>query len=248
MKKLLYIIPVFLLLFTLTACFDTMAYEKDIHDFHLAYDEYSHYDLCECGQKENEEAHIFSDAIVVISEPTCTTEGIKEYTCIVCEYKEQRKTPALGHTYSDWEVVTAPTCISKGQSKRVCTVCGLEEFKDIDYAAHTPTPYTDVAADCTHEGHVGGSYCSICKEELEPSTVTQKTPHTFGEWETTITPDCIHKGQAKRVCSNCNYEEYKELDYTNHKSTPYEDKALSMLESLIMIQASIMNIIMMDMK
>ena len=222
-KYLLFVFTILVVLFTLTSC-DTTPIQKDYHNFELKYDEHSHFDLCECGKKENEEAHYFSDAIIVVSYPTCTTEGIEEYTCVFCKYKEQRTIPALGHKYSDWEVVADPTCITKGQAKRVCTVCGVEEFKDIDYAAHNSTPYTDVTADCTHEGHIGGSYCSICKDELEPSTIIEKTPHAFGEWETTITPDCIHKGQAKRICSNCNYEDYKELDYTDHTPVSYTDE------------------------
>lgn len=223
MKKYLLLLLSLIILIPLSSC-DTSDIALENHEYHLSYNDDSHYDLCECGDIINIEEHIFSDAVTVITKPTCTTEGINEYHCIKCDYREQRIVPALGHTYSNWEVVTDPTCISKGQSKRVCTICGIEEFKDIDYAAHTPTPYTDVEADCTHEGHIGGSYCSHCKDELEAATIIQKTPHTFGPWITTIEPDCIHKGQAKRVCTNCNFEEYKELDYTDHTPASYTDK------------------------
>ena len=228
-KYITLIITTLILIFTLSSC-DTEDIVNNHHDFHIAYDEHNHFEECDCGEKQNEEAHIFSDAIHVISYPTCTTEGVEEYHCIVCDYKEQRKTKALGHTFGDWETIQSSTCISKGQAKRVCTVCGAEEFKELDLVSHIPTPYTDVAASCTHEGHVGGSYCSVCKEELEPYTITSKIPHTFTEWETIQTPDCIHKGQAKRVCTICNYEEYKELDYTDHTPVNYDDKASSCTE------------------
>ena len=221
-KYLLSILTLFILLFSLTSC-DTSNIEKDYHDLKLAYDENSHYDLCECGHKENEEAHIFSDAIHVISYPTCTTEGIEEYHCIVCNYKEQRTTPALGHKYGDWEVVTEPTCISKGQAKRVCELCGAEEYKDIDIISHTPVANTELESSCTHTGLTGGTHCSVCNQELSPSTVVDKKEHNYGDWTTTIEADCTHKGQEVRVCQDCNHEEYREVAIKSHTATPYTD-------------------------
>lgn len=221
-KYITLIITTFILIFTLSSC-DTEDIVNNHHDFHIAYDEHNHFEECDCGEKQNEEAHIFSDAIHVISEPTCTTEGIEEYHCIACGYKEQRKTKALGHTFGEWETIQSSTCISKGQAKRVCTVCGAEEFKELDLVSHTPTPYTDVNADCTHEGHTGGTYCSVCHEELTPSTVTPKTAHHFGEWETTIEATCQHVGSQKRVCQDCGHEETQELPILNHTIVPNDE-------------------------
>ena len=199
MKKYILLLLSLLIIIPLTSC-DTSSIENDYHDFKLSYDNQNHYDICECGKKENEEAHIFSDEVTVIAAPTCTTEGIEEYHCIVCGYKEQRATEPLGHTFDDWQEAVSATCISKGQLKRVCSKCGQEEFKETDYAAHTPVADDTLEATCSHEGHTGGTHCKVCKQELTEPTTIEKKNHNYGPWTTTIEATCTHKGQEKRTC------------------------------------------------
>lgn len=260
MKKLLYLIPLFGLLL-LTSCINTNSIEKDIHDYRPSYNEEYHYNLCECGEKENIEAHTFTEEVIV--EPTCETEGKIKYTCS-CGYTKEETVEALGHTpkkvdgtlatcdntglsdgvvcstcgktlevqtitpklnheFGQWEIDTEATCISKGKEKRECIHCHIEEYRDIEKIAHTPTPYTNLAADCTHEGHTGGSYCSFCNQELEPKTVIDKTSHSYGEWITTDEPTCIAIGHAKRVCEVCGNTEYKDLEKTAHTPVAYDE-------------------------
>ena len=50
-------------------------------------------------------------------------------------------------------------------------------------------------------------------------TITLDTPvheHTFGEWTTTKEPSCTEKGEKKRICSSCEYEETEEIEMTEH--------------------------------
>ena len=224
MKRHLLIFISFIFIIFLSSC-DTSNMVFENHEYEHTYDEHYHYDKCSCGDIKNKEEHIFSDAIHVITYPTCTTEGINEYHCIACDYKEKRTVPALGHKYGSWEVIQEPTCISKGQSKRVCEICGDEEFKELDIISHKPHNYDDLDSDCTHEGHIGGTYCEVCNIELTPSTKVDKKDHSYGEWETTVEPTCITKGQARRICSICNHEEYIELDMIDHKPISYNDEA-----------------------
>lgn len=222
MKKYLLLLLSLFIIIPLVSC-DTSSIENDYHDFKLSYDNQNHYDLCECGKKENEEAHIFSDAVTLIASPTCTTEGIEEYHCIVCGYKEQRAIEPLGHTFDDWQEAVVSTCISKGQQKRVCTICGQEEFKETDYAAHKPIADDTLEATCTSEGHTGGSHCSVCHEEITPSTVIPVKEHNYGNWTTSIEADCTHKGQEKRICQDCNHEEYRDVDIKPHTVVPNDE-------------------------
>ena len=85
MKKLLYLITLLGLLL-LTSCINTNSIEKDIHEYRPSYDEEYHYNLCECGEKENIEAHTFTEEVIV--EPTCETEGKIKYTCS-CGYTKE---------------------------------------------------------------------------------------------------------------------------------------------------------------
>ena len=221
-KYLLFILSAFILIFTLSSC-DTSDLENEYHDFHVAYNDEGHYDLCDCGHKEHEEEHIFSDAIHMIQKESCSQEGIYEYHCIGCDYTKEVRIDKLPHEFGDWETTVEATCLNQGQQKRVCKNCGYEEFKDTNKAPHTPVAYDTVDADCTHEGHTGGTYCEICHEELTPYTILDKTSHHFGEWETTIEPNCEHIGHQHRVCEDCGHEETQELPKTNHIAKSYED-------------------------
>nr|MCR5224067.1 hypothetical protein [Bacilli bacterium] len=131
-------------------------------------------------------------------------------------YEREEDVPALGHHFTEWQEDIAATCTAKGREKRVCEHCGLVEYNDIPMLSHSPVPYDDVAADCTHDGHIGGSYCEHCHEEIEPYTVVDKTSHTFGPWETVVEATCTSKGQEKRVCSVCGYTEYQVIEMKEH--------------------------------
>ena len=151
-KYLLFIISALVLVFSLTSC-DTSDIANDNHNFTVKYNDDVHYNECDCGHKEHEEAHIFSDAIHMIQKESCSQEGIYEYHCIVCDYTKEIRKDKLPHEFGDWETTVEATCLNQGQEKRVCKNCGYEEFRDTNKTAHTPAAYDDLEASCTHEGH-----------------------------------------------------------------------------------------------
>ena len=66
----------------------------------------------------------------VTTEPTCTKDGIKTYTCKNCATTKTETIKALGHDYSsDWTIDKAATCTQEGSKSRHCTRCG--DKKDI---------------------------------------------------------------------------------------------------------------------
>jgi len=221
-KYLLFIISVFILVFSLSSC-DTSDLENEYHDFHVAYNDEGHYDLCDCGHKEHEEEHIFSGAIHMIQKESCSQEGIYEYHCIGCDYTKEVRIDKLPHEFGDWETTVEATCLNQGQQKRVCKNCGYEEFKDTNKAPHTAVAYDTVDADCTHEGYTGGTYCSVCREELTEKTIIDKKDHSFGEWITVDAPTCTSIGSAERECSVCGHKEYKTLEKLPHTAVTYTD-------------------------
>ena len=75
--------------------------------------------LVKCEPEENVDppvghTHTYS-AWVVVDEPTCTEEGLRERTCS-CGEKETEMIAALGHTAGEAvrENEKAPTCTAKG--------------------------------------------------------------------------------------------------------------------------------------
>lgn len=76
------------------------------------------------------------DSGTIISDPTCTTEGVKVYKCTECGKEVRRETiPALGHKE---EVVseTAPTCTAAGSRTHKCSRCGAERTESLSPLGH----------------------------------------------------------------------------------------------------------------
>jgi hypothetical protein len=82
-----------------------------------------------------EHDHVFASGTVTTS-PTCTTEGVKTYTCKVCGTTKMETIKALGHSYT--ATVVKPTCTAKGYTLHECNRCG-SSYKDTETAmiAHT---------------------------------------------------------------------------------------------------------------
>lgn len=72
----------------------TNTYEKHEHNYDKKFDNKNHWDECACGDKQNTEAHKFSDWKVT-KEATAATKGEKTRECTVCDYKETVEIPAL---------------------------------------------------------------------------------------------------------------------------------------------------------
>ena len=88
---------------------------------------------------------------VVVKEPTCTEEGLKEGTCSVCGEKAQKKIAAKGHTFGEAVVTKEATETETGIKTETCTVCNATEEEEIPYLTVKPeTPEdekTDVKVD-----------------------------------------------------------------------------------------------------
>ena len=73
----------------------------------------------------------------VTTEPTCTKDGIKTYTCKNCTTTKTETIQALGHDYSsEWTIDKEATCKEEGSKSHHCTRC--DDKKDV-----TTIPKTD---------------------------------------------------------------------------------------------------------
>lgn len=72
---------------------------------------------------EVSEDHSYETFGKTITRPTCTEEGITEYTCNVCGFKTIETEPATGHNYNNGVVTKKPTCVESGTKTYTCTKC-----------------------------------------------------------------------------------------------------------------------------
>ncbi len=176
---------------------------------------------CSCGYSYEEMIEALGHKPLTLNgtPASCDNTGLSDG--LICEtcgktLKAQDVLSKLNHQFSEWEVDTPASCLSKGKEKRECSHCHLEEYRDIEKTGHTEVPYEDLDATCTHEGHTGGSYCSVCQVELTTYTTVDKIDHNYGEWTSVTDATCIAKGQDKRVCDDCGHTEYRVTDEIPH--------------------------------
>ena len=84
---------------------------------------------------------------------TCTQDGYQRYMCTQCDYWYEKKTPALGHDWSDWEVDLEATSRTDGIKHRTCMRCGEVETYAIPGGNHQHTTMKKfvVAPTCTEQ-------------------------------------------------------------------------------------------------
>ena len=126
----------------------------------------------------------------ITTAPTCTEDGVKTFTCLVCDGTKTEKVEKKGHISAEAvkEKVVEPTCTVEGSYDEVvyCKECGKElsrVTKTIDALGHTPGEAKRenvVEPSCMVDGRYEEVvYCSVCNDEI--SRVTKKieaTGHT----------------------------------------------------------------------
>lgn len=72
------------------------------------------------------------DKGVIKTEATCTTNGLKLYTCEICGEPKTEEIPALGHNFAKTSSVE-PTCTTKGYEVHTCSREGCGETKNCKF-------------------------------------------------------------------------------------------------------------------
>lgn len=84
-------------------------------------------------EKENgdnptpEHTHTWSG--VITTPATCTTNGVKTYTCSGCKETKTEVIPAMGHSFGAWTTSSPATVFAPEQQERSCAVCGTKETR-----------------------------------------------------------------------------------------------------------------------
>lgn len=180
-----------------------------------------------CGQ-----AHEHKWDTEVISEVSCTTDGVTRHTCSICGDTYDDVVKATGHTWG-YKVT--------GTNKSVCEckVCGYTKEHDFSIFSDKESEKKDPT--CTKAGMVVAT-CADCGrrrwvyDETRPAlghdwkdngdgTATcqregcgKSHTHTLDEGEVTKKPSCEEKGVKTYRCTetNCNYTKTEDIAATGH--------------------------------
>ena len=139
------------------------------------------------------EGHTYTASIT--KQATCTTEGVKTFTCD-CGESYTEAISALGHSYSS--TVIAPTCTTQGYTLHICSRCN-DSYKDgyVTAEGHTYTASITTQATCTTEGvktftcDCGSSY----------TQVIAVLGHSYSS--VVIAPTCTQRGYTQHTCTRC---------------------------------------------
>ena len=128
------------------------------------------------------------DEGTLITNATCTGEGVMEYRCIRCGYHRLDADPADGH------IPGAPATCTEPQ---LCTRCGavLEKALGHDYKSEVTVPT------CTEMGYTTNT-CSRCGD-TNKSNYTEPAGHKPSDWIIDKEPTTDSEGSKHKECTVC---------------------------------------------
>ena len=128
------------------------------------------------------------DEGTLVTDATCTGEGIMEYTCTRCGATRLEGDAAAGHIPGDAATCTTP---------QLCTKCGavIKNTLGHDYQEDVTAPT------CTAMGFTTFT-CSRCGDTYD-GAYTNPTGHTPSEWIVDKEPDQDSAGSRHKECTVC---------------------------------------------
>ena len=91
-------------------------------------------------------AHTFPDAWTLVTEPTCTRDGLRTRTCLDpgCGKTLSETVSALGHDWDGGVIVRAPSGVRMGERRTTCRRCGLVEAEALPPEIAAYEQFTDL--------------------------------------------------------------------------------------------------------
>ena len=145
-------------------------------------------------------AHKHNYTSKVTKEATCTSKGVKTYSCD-CGDSYTEEIEKTSHNEGNWTVTKAATCKTTGTKIKTCTVCGVElDSATIEKIGHTASGWTTTkTATCQSTG-TKVKTCTVCNTELETAIIEKSSDHTY-------TWTHVANGDYKvNICSGCGTE------------------------------------------
>lgn len=145
--------------------------------------------------------HIFSTDGNIVKEPTCTQDGLIEYTCSYpeCDAKKTEIVSAFGHSEGESCTIES-TCTTEGKVFQKCENCGTLLTENFLICKRHNWDEGEVAnqPSCTKTGRKVYT-CSMCQMTYE-----EEIPALGHDPEEIVTePTCTKEGKRELVCRNC---------------------------------------------
>ena len=166
------------------------------------------------------------DEGVITTEPTCTTKGVKTFTCKNCKTTKTEEVNALGHDYSkDWTIDKKATCTESGSKSHHCTRC--DSKSDVTVIPVLSHNYDDgvitTKATCTKDG-VKIYTCKDCK--TTKTEVVKALGHDYSkEWTIDKKATCLEEGSKSHHCTRCDSK--KDVTVISKLSHNYDEGVIT---------------------
>lgn len=148
--------------------------------------------------------HVWSSGTVT-TQPTCTTPGIKTFTCLRCSEQKTETILALDHDFEEeWTIDKEPTCTEDGSKSHHCTRCdAMNDITVIRHLGHSFTTYvSNNDATCTEDG-TKTAKCDRCEETSTITDVGSAKGHTVVT-DPAVPANCTETGLTEGShCSVC---------------------------------------------
>ncbi len=148
-------------------------------------------------------AHTWGEGMVT-TEPTCTEDGVKTYTCSVCNETKTETITATGHQWDEGKVTTPATCTENGVKTYTCSVCKEIKTEAVEKLGHAFGAVEVIKAPTCTETGISGKRCQHegC-DVIDSETVLPATGHQWDGGEITTPATCTENGVKTYTCSVC---------------------------------------------
>lgn len=150
--------------------------------------------------------HVHNYTAAVLTEPTCTVAGIRQFSC-ACGSFYQEMINAAGHMAADWVIAVEATATKAGVRQRICNVCRTL----VDTQQIPKLPNAPLASGAPSGSALPGTSPAPAASPSPSPSVGPHT-HTF-VYYTSREPTCMEIGSSTGNCStaNCGAEDVKPI-------------------------------------
>ena len=151
----------------------------------------------------------------IITEASCTNDGLKRYACSRCGDSYDEIVKAYGHSYK--KATSDPTCTEDGKETFTCSKCNDTYENVIPALGHDFKETDRIEPDCVNEGKAIEE-CRRCHEKKETSIAAKG--HDYGEWIVELEPTIFKEGLKYRICSACSGRQEEAMPKLSFSESP----------------------------